>query len=189
MNCAKCKNEIPAKRIELGYKVCVKCSTVESYGCVDIVYHKTGNTVQPVDKKTAELINKASRRSGFGVMRGMMAGQSQKQKLSGVGICKVAPVVEPSDEAFNEVGSKAMDLLETVGCDAANEYIYTSVRSSTISIAQSHRLLNILKSMPAYNKPVQPVKLNHNPYSKYEPAQPKPQVSEDISWAFNNWKK
>ena len=73
MQCNKCKSEIPAKRVELGYKVCVKCSTVESYGCVDIVYHKTGNTVQPVDKRTAELINKASRRSGFGVMRGMLA--------------------------------------------------------------------------------------------------------------------
>jgi len=189
MQCNKCKSEIPTKRVELGYKVCVKCSTVESYGCVDIVYHKTGNTVQPVDKRTAELINKASRRSGFGVMRGMLAGQSQKQKLSGVGICKVAPIVTPSDDAFEEVGSKAMDLLETLGYDAASEYIYESIRGSIISIAQSHRLFNILKSMPAYNKPVQQVKLTHNPYSKYEPSQPRPSVSEDISWAFNNWKK
>lgn len=180
---------MPAKRAELGYKVCVKCSTVESYGCIDIVYHKTGNTVQPVDKKTAELVNKASRRAGFGVMRGMLAGQAQKQKLSGGGICKVAPVVNPSDNAFDEVGSKAMDLLETSGYVAASEYIYESIRGSIISIAQSHRLLSILKSMPAYNKPVQHVKLTHNPYSKYEPSQPKPTVSEDVSWAFNNWKK
>ena len=189
MQCNKCKSEIPVKRVELGYKVCVKCSTVESYGCVDIIYHKTGNTVQPVDRKTAELINKASKRSGFGVMRGMMSGQSQKQKLPGAGFCKVAPIVNPSDSAFDEVGSKAIDLLESSGYVAASEYVYESVRGSIISITQSHRLFNILKSMPAYSKPVQPAKLTHNPYSKYEPSQPKSHVSEDISWAFNNWKK
>lgn len=180
---------MPAKRAELGYKVCVKCSTVESYGCIDIVYHKTGNTVQPVDKRTAELVNKASRRAGFGVMRGMLAGQAQKQKLSGSGICKVAPVAKPSEDAFNEVGTVAMDLLESKSFEAASEYIYENVRNSTISISQSHRLLSILKAMPAYNKPEQIVKSNYNPYSKYEPQQSKPMVSEEVSWAFNNWKK
>jgi hypothetical protein len=189
MNCIKCKSEIPQKRVDLGYKECVKCSTVQQYGCVDVVYHKTGNTVQPVDKQTAELINKAARRSGFGVMRGMLAGQSAKQKLTGVGICKVAPVINPSEDVFNEVGSTAVDLLETQGFESASSYIYKQVRESIISIGQSHRLFNILKAMPAYNKPIQLSKPEYNPYSKYEPHQPKAHVSEDISWAFNNWKK
>ena len=189
MKCAKCKNDMPVKRAELGYKVCVTCSTVESYGCVDIVYHKTGNTVQPVDKQTAELINKASRRSGFGVMRGMMSGKSDKQKLSGIGICKVAPVINPSEDVFNEVGAKAIDLLENDGYESASAFIYKNVRDSIISIGQSHRLFSILKSMAASLKPEQTSKPVYNPYSKYEPSQPKAHVSEDVSWAFNNWKK
>ena len=66
MNCKNCGCGLPTKRIELGFKQCVNCSTVETYGTVDIVYHKTGNTVQHVDKETANQINKLSRRPGFG---------------------------------------------------------------------------------------------------------------------------
>ena len=58
MNCKNCKKEIPQGRVDLGYKVCVDCSDVERYGCVDIVYHKTGNTIQIMPQEDAAKINK-----------------------------------------------------------------------------------------------------------------------------------
>ena len=42
MKC-KCKDIIPQGRVRLGFKVCVKCSTVERYGCAPVINHKTGN--------------------------------------------------------------------------------------------------------------------------------------------------
>ena len=51
MKCNKCNKEIIQGRVDLGYKDCVKCSTVEGYGCVAITYHKTGNTIQIMSKK------------------------------------------------------------------------------------------------------------------------------------------
>ena len=47
-----CGNIIPKKRVEMGYKVCVECSTTEKYGCIDIIYHKTGNTIEILDAGT-----------------------------------------------------------------------------------------------------------------------------------------
>ena len=47
MNCIKCKDEIDARRLKAlpQTKVCVNCSTTEAVSCVDITYHKTGNTI------------------------------------------------------------------------------------------------------------------------------------------------
>ena len=59
MNCKKCNSEIPKKRIDLGYTTCIDCSTVEQYGCVDIVYHKTGNTVQPMARAAQAIMEPA----------------------------------------------------------------------------------------------------------------------------------
>ena len=80
MNCKNCKKEIPQGRVDLGYKVCVDCSDVERYGCVDIVYHKTGNTIQIMPQEDAAKINKLSQRVGFGTLRGMRSGSQPKYK-------------------------------------------------------------------------------------------------------------
>ena len=42
--------KIPIKRVELGYTHCTECSTIDAYGTVGITYHKTGNTLQHVDR-------------------------------------------------------------------------------------------------------------------------------------------
>ena len=71
MNKCACKQTIPQGRIDLGYKTCVDCSSVEAYGCVGISNHKTGNTIQILPKEVAENINRLSARKGYGVMTGM----------------------------------------------------------------------------------------------------------------------
>ena len=64
----KCKNIIPQPRINLGYKVCVNCSTTERYGCAPLINHKTGNSIQIMSNSDAAIIAKLTRRRGYGTM-------------------------------------------------------------------------------------------------------------------------
>ena len=68
MKCKKCKNIIPNGRVNLGYKVCVQCSTVEQYGCAPITFHKTGNSIQIMSSKDATRIAKLTQRRGYGTL-------------------------------------------------------------------------------------------------------------------------
>ena len=67
MKC-KCKNTIPQQRVNLGYKVCVQCSTVEQYGCAPITFHKTGNSIQIMSSEDAAKIAKLTQRRGYGTL-------------------------------------------------------------------------------------------------------------------------
>jgi hypothetical protein len=67
MKC-KCKDIIPQGRVRLGFKVCIKCSTVERYGCAPVINHKTGNTIQIMSSSDAARIAKMTRRRGYGTM-------------------------------------------------------------------------------------------------------------------------
>ena len=71
MRCTKCNVIIPAARLAAipTTTTCVSCSDVDAVSCVDITYHKTGNTIQITDKETARRINKLAARSGYGIMR------------------------------------------------------------------------------------------------------------------------
>jgi len=182
MKCNKCKTEIPQKRVDLGYTVCVNCSTTESYGCVDIVYHKTGNTVQPMDKSSAEQINKLSRRSGFGIMRGMMSGKTTKRKVKlGTHIRVPIQVVE-SEDVFNKIGEVAVSLFDESGKDAAMSYLSECIRDSLITWRQYTKLSNIIGALSAQNK-TQPVSNPvYNAYGKYEPKIDEPSVFKDPIW-------
>ncbi len=67
MKC-KCGQVIPQGRLDLGYKVCVKCSTVQRYGCAPVINHKTGNSIEVLSREDAETIAKLTRRKGYGTM-------------------------------------------------------------------------------------------------------------------------
>jgi hypothetical protein len=64
----KCKNIIPKQRVNLGYRVCVNCSTTERYGCAPLINHKTGNSIQIMSSRDAAKIAKLTRRKGYGTM-------------------------------------------------------------------------------------------------------------------------
>ena len=66
MICKSCKTIIPQGRVDLGYKTCIKCSSVERYGCVPVTNHKTGNSIHVLPQSQAAVINKAFRRKGYG---------------------------------------------------------------------------------------------------------------------------
>ena len=68
--CNCCENIIPQGRVNLGYKVCVNCSTTEQYGCAPLINHKTGNSIQIMSSSDAARISKMTQRRGYGTMLG-----------------------------------------------------------------------------------------------------------------------
>ena len=60
---------MPKARFDLGYKDCVKCSTVEPYGHVHILSSKTADTIQVLPARVAEQANRYARRTGNGVLK------------------------------------------------------------------------------------------------------------------------
>jgi hypothetical protein len=151
MKCKNCDKDIPQKRIELGFKKCVNCSDTEKYGVVDVVYHKTGNTVEIMDAKSAEAINKAAKRSGYGVMRGMTKGGSKsistynpngKNKGTGASTSFVG-----NEIGFNKVGEKAMLFFEIAGIDSAFEVIEKAFKNMEINLYQRNKLFQVFENL------------------------------------------
>jgi hypothetical protein len=151
MKCKNCDKDIPQKRIELGFKKCVNCSDTEKYGVVDVVHHKTGNTVEIMDAKSAEAINKASKRSGYGVMRGMTKGGSKsvssynpngKNKGTGASTSFVG-----NEISFDKVGEKAMLFFEVDGINSAFEVIEKAFKNMEINLYQRNKLFQVFENL------------------------------------------
>jgi len=152
MKCKNCDKDIPKKRIELGFKKCVDCSDTEKYGVIDVVYHKTGNTVEITDAKTAEAVNKASKRSGYGVMRGMTKGGSKMSSSynpkgkSKSGNC-VSMAFVGNEVNFEKVGQKAMLFFDIGEVDSAYEVIEKAFKEMEINIYQRNKLRQVFENL------------------------------------------
>lgn len=145
MNCTKCNTQIPQKRYQLGFRECVSCSEVETYGCVDIVYHKTGNTVQVMSKDQAASINKYSRKRFGTVLKGGSKSTTYNPGKIVNGGASSAFVGTP--QLFEEVGAKAMKILDIKGFEAASLFIDKQVQELYISGSQSFKLKRILTAL------------------------------------------
>ena len=62
IQCSMCSNEMPSQRLEMGYTICVKCSTEEKVSCHTIYPHKTGGYIQVVSKEQSKNLNRLDRR-------------------------------------------------------------------------------------------------------------------------------
>ena len=58
----RCGNDVHPVRINLGYRTCVACSTIQTYSYVPIIEHKTGNTIQIVSQEVSASVHRAWRR-------------------------------------------------------------------------------------------------------------------------------
>ena len=146
MKC-KCNQEIPAGRINLGYKTCVECSTESARACVDIIYHKTGNTIQQCSKEQAEAIRRVSRRSGFGASAGMRAGgdRPMKVQLTRRPMPALARIATP--EELDVIGSEYITLLETNSKPAADKYLSSKVLSFVITKSQARHIETVCTAL------------------------------------------
>ena len=176
MNCTKCKNRIPDQRLKIlpNTKVCTECSDVEAVAAVDIVYHKTGNTIQIMDKESADSINKAARRSGFGSLRSMKGGSGGSESKVKLGSSGFVPR-KPTQEDFEKVGEEMMSLIDWESRDLIIKYLDLKLENRTISAVHYRKLRTILNQF----KPEEVVTTI---------KRKEIEISEDIQWAFSNWK-
>lgn len=176
MNCIKCKSKIPEQRIKIlpNTKVCTDCSDVEAVGAVDIVYHKTGNTIQIMDKKSADSINKSARRSGFGSLRAMKGGSGGGDIKVTLGTTQIIPR-QPTREDFEITGKKMMEMMEWKDREEIIQYLNTKLNQRSINGSQFRQLNDILNQfMPEEKKTIE--------------EKEEVKMDDDIQWAFKNWK-
>jgi hypothetical protein len=181
--CPKCGEPVPEGRLRLGFRECTACSSVDQYGCVDVVYHKTGNSVQPLPREVAERINKAGERCGFGIMRGMRGGKSPKRKLELGARTRLLPKVQCSAERFEALGGECIALLEKEGRAAALDRARAALRGEEIGWQDFSRLERIIRALPAA-EPIREAEPRRNPYAKIEPRPEPGPVSEEIEREF-----
>ena len=142
MNCKNCNTKLPPKRVSSGFNHCIECSDVETYGCVNIINHKTGNTVQPLPKSQAAAINKIGDRKRFGtVLKGGSKSNTYNPKDIKVGC---STVFVGSEATYNEVGESAMKILDTKGFEAASLFIDKQVQNYYITGSNAFKLKQIL---------------------------------------------
>jgi hypothetical protein len=150
MKC-KCENEIPAARIALGYRVCVECSQEQPVSCVDIIYHKTGNTIQQCTKEQADAIRKASRRSGFGAAAGMRAGSDPKPKIKLTRRPMPALARRVTHQDLDAIGCEAMLVLESEGELGMQKFLDQAVSSFRCSTRQASQIATACSALQLLN--------------------------------------
>ena len=133
----KCNHNIPQARLDLGYKVCVDCSTEEKLGCIDTIHHKTGNTIQVMSRKDADQASKLTKRAGFGILRSMAGGSTSQRKAKIINGCSLTTI--GSDVSYEHIGKTYMDYLE-VDKEIAQRFLDRALNNLEISENQYNKI-------------------------------------------------
>jgi len=133
----KCNHNIPQARLDLGYKVCVECSTEEKLGCIDTIHHKTGNTIQVMSREDADKASKLTRRAGFGILRSMSGGSTSQRKAKIINGCSTTYV--GNDVMFEQIGKTYIDFLD-VDKEIAERYLDRALNNLEISQLQYNKI-------------------------------------------------
>lgn len=140
MKC-KCKNTIPTARVALGYTTCVECSTVERYGCIDTINHKTGNSIQVMSRSDADKASKLLQRAGYSTLRALSGKSVTKKRKIGKG-CRLTNV--GSQQLYEQIGKNYLDYAD-VDVDLANRYLLRCLNNYEISQLQYNKILQLYK--------------------------------------------
>ena len=157
-NCKSCGNPMPDKRKEMGYSVCVSCSTESKWSAVPVVHHKTGNEFQVVKdpEVAAEFVAKSSR-CGFGTLRGMVGSwkkptvknKREKKKIEplrpksfAVVVAKKKVEVEYKDD---QIAPQVLQKLDSEGRESAIQLIDLEFKQMNLSPIGRKQLLHIVE--------------------------------------------
>jgi hypothetical protein len=148
MNCKSCQEPIHPDRLKAlpHTTTCVNCSDVKGVACVDIVYHKTGNTIQIMDQAAAKAINKASQRTGFGSLKALKGG-SGGDGLRNVktGVFKMR--IPPNLNDYEKVGEEIMKFVEFKEKEEAIELLNNALSKNRVTSSQYSQLLTIINEL------------------------------------------
>ena len=144
----KCTHNIPKQRLALGYTTCVECSTEEKLGCIDTINHKTGNSIQVMSRAEADQAVKLTKRAGFGTLRAITKGSSQRKTKYKYDGCSTTYV--GNDVMFEQVGKTYMDYLE-VDEEIAQRYLDRALNNVEISQLQYNKIKLLCYSLNTIN--------------------------------------
>ena len=123
VNCSRCDVKVPKARIDMGYTICVKCSTEQKKMGHVIYPHKTGGYVQVVDSETYQDLNRIDRRGYKGKgprqYKNFVVKQKpmEERKSSNGGVSRIKHL--SYDNAFSQV----MNYYEDWGYDRTIKYL------------------------------------------------------------------
>ena len=121
-NCSRCDVKVPQARIDMGYTICIKCSTEEKKMGHVIYPHKTGGYVQVVDSETYQDLNRIDRRGYKGKgprqYKTFKVDEPKKVKepLNG-GVCRIKHL------SYDEALTNVMNYYEDWGYDRTIKYL------------------------------------------------------------------
>ena len=121
-NCRKCDTKIGDERFHLGYRECVKCSSVEPYHAHVVYPHKTGAYVQPVSKETKDNLTRLDRRA-VKVGGKITAPKAREWKMPEPKKQKVSP--QPKQKVFTNQVSFSDSFKQTIDTYKQKGYAIT----------------------------------------------------------------
>ena len=143
MKCSMCSNNIPKARTDMGYTICVECSTEEKKLGHTIYPHKTGAYIQVVDKETHDNLNRLDRRgTSKKTVRHYKEFKVEKEKPIPVRRCQdTSSIVHtPYDTALNKV----MSYYEEWGYEPTLKYLRQLNSSGDIPLSTRVKIQDII---------------------------------------------
>ena len=144
--CTKCENQVAAPRYELGFRECIDCSSEEKKRALDIIVHKTGNSLQHIHADDFKDHEKRFLRGGFRSNLASIKGGGHKEfsgKLTNSG-ASIAQVGSP--ELYAKIGEESILYLESEGLSKALDYLDKQYNKVRINAGQLRKLRNVVSA-------------------------------------------
>ncbi len=145
MKCSMCSKSFPKARSDMGYTICISCSTEEKKVGHIIYPHKTGAFVQVMDRSTQENLNRLDRR---GYKRSSIG--SPKYKKFSVPLNTPTPTRTRDDVSditfieYSKVESMVMSYYEEWGYEKTLEYLRQLNSNGDIALMPRVKLQDIV---------------------------------------------
>jgi len=142
LQCSRCSNPMPSGRMEMGYTICVKCSTEEKVSCHTIYPHKTGGYIQVVSKEQSNNLNRLDRRG-----TGMKSAPKYKE-------FNIDTITEPKPlknrkcnkqyTTYDDALKQTLDYFDEWGYEPTLKYIRQMNSSGDIPLMTRVKIQNII---------------------------------------------
>ena len=148
-NCSKCDTKIADERFHLGYKECVKCSSIEPYSAHVVYPHKTGAYVQPVSSETKKNLDRLDRRAVK--VGGKMSAPNVKEWT----MPEPKPIKEPirqkqvhyNQVSFSDSFKQCIDTYKRKGYVVTLNYLKQLFKRNRITMMTKNQLVNTLTTI------------------------------------------
>ena len=144
MECNLCSTVIHKARTDMGYTICINCSTEEKKVGHIIYPHKTGAYIQVIDKTTHDNINRLDR-------RGYKSRTSKHYKTFSVTNNKTQPTVSVRENTnsivhtpYNTALKQVLDYYDEWGYDRTLDYIRKMNSSGDIPLMDRVKIQDII---------------------------------------------